>query len=1289
MSLSEVKETDEASPTPGKTAEHDVDMDNRMSLTKERSQGDTDPSTATTPSYAQPSPLTMEINEAKAQLSELTHTSCFGQRNRSVSPVLSLISMKSSDSMMQPINIDGGTGHSDHRSVSPVPSVLSMKSSDSMMQPINIDGGTGHSDHRSVSPVPSVLSMKSSDSMMQPINIDGGTGHSDHSRSVSPVPSVLSMKSSDSMMQPINIDGGTGHSDHRSVSPLPSLLSMKSSDSMMQPINIDGGTGHSDHRSVSRVPSVLSMKSSDSMMQPINIDGGTGHFDHRDCVSADGDVIEASESTCALCSNSSRSPSPSHTVQPDNNSYSGSIKPEDNILETVKMNHKAAMKKRFEHVCEGNIKPGNKTPLNRIFTPLYITEGWTESLKAHEARQIETSRRQTQDSIINCNDIFKTLLEEKVCIRAVLTKGVAGIGKTVSVQKFILDWAEDKANCDIDFIFVLPFREMNLITNEQYCFHQLLVDFHPALKRLTDNKMYAECNLVVIFDGLDESRITLNFTSDQALKLHDVSKMCSIGDLITNLIQGNLLPSAHIWITSRPAAAGQIPGQFISRVTEVRGFTDQQKDEYFRKKISDQTQAKQIISHIKTSRSLNFMCHIPVVSWISSIVLQEVFQNNREEIPQTLTEIFTHFLIIQMNMKSQKFGEMEDGAPSSKVLEANKDVILKLAELAFTQLEKGNLLFYAEDLEECGIDVTEASVYSGLCTELFREEFVFTQKKVFCFVHLSIQEFLAALYAFYSYVNRNFTALTSLLTGWERQHFLETLLKDAVDKSLESEDGHWDMFVRFLLGLSLESNQRLLHGLLTHIVSSSESIEKTIKYTKEIIRYKDVKERCMNLLLCLLEMKDHSLHIEIQEYIDSGKDLSPSHCSVLAYIILVSQDALDEFDLQRYNTTSKGHQRLLEAVAGCRKARLVGCQLTVECFETVTQALESDISQLRELDLSYNDLQIVTAEALSLRLQNSQCKVEALRLVCCGLKEDFGEFISSIFQWPHSYLKDLDLTNNDLCDTGVEFLSNGLSSANCKVGTLRLSGCLITEKGCEFLSKALVSNHSHLKELDLSYNHLGDSGVELLSSQNMGFKLENLNVDHDGKKFLKPGLEKYAHELTLDPNTAHHMLGLSKGDTKAMNTKSSNSYLNHPERFEVFEQVLCREGVTGRAYWEVEWTRQGAAIAVAYRDMSRKGAHDSQFGCNNKSWCLRSHFWGNCVVQHNNKTTQVPIPKPNARQHRVGVYLDWQAGTLSFYQVCEMDTKIHLHTFTAKFTEPLYPGFWVDRDSSVSLCLID
>ncbi|KAL2083525.1 hypothetical protein ACEWY4_021298 [Coilia grayii] len=941
------------------------------------------------------------------------------------------------------------------------------------------------------------------------------------------------------------------------------------------------------------------------------------------------------------------------------------------------------MRKRFEYVCEGNVTPGCETLLNRIFTPVYITEGCSNMLKTSEVQQIESSRRQTQDTAIDCNDIFKPLHEENMSIRAVLTKGVAGIGKTVSVQKFILDWAEEKANHDIDFIFVLPFREMNLISDHQYSFHQLLVDFHPTLKQLRDDEeFYDTCKLVVIFDGLDESRMALNCNSQAVC---NVTQKSSVGILVTNLIQGNLLPSAQIWITSRPAAASRIPSECISRVTEVRGFTDRQKDEYFRKKISDQAQAEQIISYIKATQSLHNMCHIPVVCWISSIVLQEIFQNKREERPQTLTEIFTHFLIIQMNMKNKKFYQkIEEGALSNRVLEANKDAILKLAELAFKQLEKGNLLFYEEDLEECGIDVTEAVVYTGLCTEIFREEFVFRQSKVFCFVHLSIQEYLAALYAFYSYVNRNFKVLKSLLTGWERKHFLETLLKDAVDKSLKSESGHWDLFVRFLLGISLESNQRLLQGLLRQTVSSSESIAETIKYTKEIIRYKDIKERCMNLLLCLLEMNDNSLHKEIQEYLESGKDLLPSHCSVLAYVILVSEDILDELDLSKYNTTHEGRRRLLEAVKGCRKACLIGCHVTRPVFEPVTSALQSENSQLTHLNLSYNDLTNVQ-DKLFVSLKIEQCKLKTLTLNCSELTGDFCGSLSSVLESGHTGLSELDLSNNDLSDAGGEQLSNGLKSQNCKIAVLRLSGCLMAEKGSEALASALESNPYHLRELDLSYNHPSEAAVSSLSSlqQNKDYALESLKVDHAGSSWLKPGLRKYACELTMDPNTPHRDLTLRRDNTTAKRG-SEQPYPAHPERFEVFEQVLCREGLTGRCYWEAEWSHRGATIAVAYKGINRKGEHDSQFGANDKSWSLvcRENMH---TVKHNGKDVDIPVPLSS--HNCIGVYLDWPAGTLSFYIVCN-DKLTHLHTFSTTFSEPVYPGFGLEYDSFVSLCQI-
>uniref|UniRef100_A0A8C5G0F9 NACHT, LRR and PYD domains-containing protein 3-like n=1 Tax=Gouania willdenowi TaxID=441366 RepID=A0A8C5G0F9_GOUWI len=998
---------------------------------------------------------------------------------------------------------------------------------------------------------------------------------------------------------------------------------------------------------------------------------------------------------------------------------------------------KSKLKKKFQCVSEGVAKAGSPTLLKNIFTELYITEGGGREVnQEHEVMQIETVswRSDTAERAITLEELFKIPPGRPRPIRTVMTKGVAGIGKTLLTHKFTVDWAEDKAQQEVHFTFPLTFRELNVLRGRSFSLVGL-VDHFFSVSKEAGICSFQDFQVLFILDGLDECRLPLDFLSTQTLT--DVSESTSVEVLLINLIRGELLSSALLWITTRPAAANQIPLEFVDMVTEVRGFTDLQKKEYFRRRSTDEKRVSRIMSHIRTCRSLHIMCHIPLFCWITATVLEDMLKSKEKgELPRTLTQIYSHYVVIQNKVKTVKFdgGAATDPHWSPQ----SREMMESLGKLAFEQLQKGNLIFYESDLTECGMDLRAASVCSGVFTQVFREESSLYQDKVFTFIHSSLQEFLAALHVHQTFISSKVNLLEhkpqkkkkSFKVFTFQKPTLNLLHQSAVDEALQSPNGHLDLFLRFLLGLSLPTNQRLLQGLLTQTGNDSQTNQRTVKYIKKKLSERLSTERSINLFHCLNEVNDHSLLEEIQQSMRSGRlsteKLSPAQWSALVFILLSSQEHQDVFDLKSFSPSEEAFLKLLPVIKASKKAELSSCGLSLRSCAALSSVLSSQSSSVKHLDLSNNDLQDSGVKLLCEGLKSPHCKLESvslsgcvitevggaslvaalssnsssvreldlsynhpgdsavkllsqrlntLRLSSCGLSERSCVALSSVLSSQSSSVKHLDLSNNDLQDSGVKLLCEGLKSPHCKLDSLSLSGCVITEVGGASLVAALSSNSSSVRELDLSYNHPGDSAVKLLSQ-----RLNTLRADHGGEQRIKAGVRKYFCHIHLDTNSINRNLRLSDNNRMVTRVKEEELYPDHQDRFDYY-QVLCSTGLTGRCYWEVEWNGD-VSIAVSYRGISRKGiSYDCVFGFNNQSWRLRCNR-DLYSFRHNNIVTR--ISRPCGSSGRVGVYVDCPDGRLSFYEVSS-DSMTLIHTVCTSFTDTLYPGFGIGFGSSVSL----
>lgn len=563
--------------------------------------------------------------------------------------------------------------------------------------------------------------------------------------------------------------------------------------------------------------------------------------------------------------------------------------------------------------------------LDEFYMEMHVMESdFNQVNNKHEIWQVETahfSNNNIEGSVLKYYEIFKP---GDTSLKSVLTKGIAGIGKTITVKKYQRDWAEERHmdHIDFDFVFLLPFRDLNRFKDEERSLLELIRFFYPELKEAGSEDIF-KGKLLFIFDGLDESQVNVNV---DITTTPDVSTSLSMDVLLTSLMTGKLLPSARLWITTRPAATGRLPDEILTQgcVTQIQGFNDQQKDEYFKKEIKDEEKALQIISHLRSYRSLYIMCHVPLFCWMAVCVLKSCTTDTFAEFPKSLTEMYIHFVITQTCFSYKKYKGTE--APRrSVVLKVYKEIILKLGKLAFQNLKTSKIYFSERDFENCEINVSGSLTIPGLCAELIKMESGLYAENFYCFVHLSVQEFLAALYAFHEFVTNNHDSLEDFRPKSLKKGQVSNLmdfLRAVVSKTNKNDNGQLDLFARFVFGISTDSSNNLLNGFLPVQTSSNREHHKKISQHIKAQRAHNLSaDRCFNLVHCLVEIGDKDFLKEIKQY-EKGqakKSLTPFQCSALAYQLVRSEEKLEVLDLKQYRLTEDCYYRLSPAIPYFRK----------------------------------------------------------------------------------------------------------------------------------------------------------------------------------------------------------------------------------------------------------------------------------------------------------------------------------------------------------------------------------
>ncbi|XP_034877996.1 NLR family CARD domain-containing protein 3 isoform X2 [Mirounga leonina] len=711
-------------------------------------------------------------------------------------------------------------------------------------------------------------------------------------------------------------------------------------------------------------------------------------------------------------------------------------------------------------------------------TNLLLVEGLTDlQLKEHDFTQVETTRGGWHPAkTIALDRLFLPLSRVSIPPRISITIGVAGVGKTTLVRNFVHLWARGQIGKDFSLVLPLTFRDLN--THEKLSADRLI---HSVFPHIGESGLVAAAlpNILLILDGLDECKTPLDFSNTVACT--DPKKEIQVDHLITNIIRGNLFPEVSVWVTSRPGVAGQIPGGLVDRMTEIRGFTEEEikvcLEEMF---PEDHALSDWVLRRVQADRALYLMCTVPAFCRLAGSALGHLSrskpgpQDAEPWTPRTLCELYSWYFRMALGGDGQEKGKASPRI--EQVAHSSRKMVGTLGRLAFHGLVRRKYVFYEQDLKAFGVDL--ALLQSAPCGCFLRREETLASSTAYCFTHLSLQEFVAAAYYYSASKRAIFDLFTEGGVSWPRLGFL-THFRSAAQRAMQAEDGRLDVFLRFLSGLLSPKVNALLAGSLLAQGEHQGYRAQVAELLQGCLRPNvAVCARAVNILHCLHELQHTELARSVQEAMESGGLAAltgPQHRAALAYLLQVSDACTREANPSL--RLSKGVlQSLLPQLLYCRSLRLDNNQFQDPVMELLGSVLSGKDCRIQRISLAENQISNKGAKALARSLLVNR-SLTALDLRSNSIGPQGAKALADALKINRT-LAFLSLQSNSIRDNGARSVAEALA-ANRTLSVLQFSSNSIGDGGAGALAKALKVNQG-LESLDLQSNSISDAGVAAL-----------------------------------------------------------------------------------------------------------------------------------------------------------------------------------------------------------------